>query len=269
MGFSRFSTANANYELYYAVHTEPTIINQERFNSLDCTILETGDWNHRDAVFGRDRLLHEEQVQYGPVISQHKKSRKPIFLTDTLYFSSGVTKYNEKLKALSIAIPSTASLSLCFFLLPASVALTSYSYLNIYFNFFESGWYLKDKDLFKSKIKKIHNFFKEVNFFYSPHILRDAVTAKKTEEFIAPEMQKRLGRKPEIGIVFGAYHSGMELSLKYKKLREGIIKFHSALNYPCLDKSHLNKVSELNFEPLDDKVNRTILKEYSVNLFPV
>jgi hypothetical protein len=168
--------------------------------------------------------------------------------------------------------------------LPAAYILHGLSAINFYGRFMPFMLLLPRKDYSKSILnilKKINNFLREIVAFYSPlTALRDAITAKKLEEFVVPEMAKRLGRKPNIGIVFGADHTGMELSIKHKKLRESIIKFHSMLNYPGIDTDYLNKIYELDFEDLveedvqenfKDSKPRYVpkLKEYEVNLFDV
>lgn len=44
---------------------------------------------------------------------------------------------------------------------------------------------------------------------------RNSVTAKKLEEFVAPKLQEELGRKPRIGMIYGAGHTGLEADIRY------------------------------------------------------
>ena len=76
--------------------------------------------------------------------------------------------------------------------------------------------------------------------------LRDAVNAKKIEEFVVPELRKKLDRRPRIGMVYGAAHAGMETCLKEKNHRESILKEFK--DYNLLLSSQLGVVVEMEYK---------------------
>lgn len=95
---------------------------------------------------------------------------------------------------------------------------------------------------FWGKSGKFLSYF-SLTRFYDFNTLRDAVSAYKIEEFIAPEMKERIKHKPYIFIDYGTYHSLLELFLKHKKLRDFRKKLKSPLDR-VFDFSYLNLVQE-------------------------
>jgi hypothetical protein len=72
MGYSRFSTENANYELYYGLHIRTTKI--DNFDTLDCTILESGSIKPDKEYIA---ILYHSQ--YDDIVKKHKETRKTHF----------------------------------------------------------------------------------------------------------------------------------------------------------------------------------------------
>jgi len=79
--------------------------------------------------------------------------------------------------------------------------------------------------------------------FYKSVRLREAVSAYKIEEFIAPEIKERIKHKPYIFIDYGAGHCSLEAFLKHKRLRDFRKKLKSPFD-KLLDSSYLNLVQE-------------------------
>jgi len=89
--------------------------------------------------------------------------------------------------------------------------------------------------------------------------LRNAIAARKIEEFIVPKL-KKINPKPTLGLVYGAGHSGIELDLKNKTLRDIVIESYKKIDYLGIKKEKLNLILEL-----DNKTK--ILNRYHINLF--
>ncbi|MBU2589965.1 MAG: hypothetical protein KKB39_04345 [Nanoarchaeota archaeon] len=89
--------------------------------------------------------------------------------------------------------------------------------------------------------------------------LRNAIAARKIEEFIAPRL-KIIIPKPTIGIVYGAGHSGIELDLKHKSLRDLVIESYKKINYLGIKKEKLNLILEFN-------PKSKMLYRHHINLF--
>jgi len=90
---------------------------------------------------------------------------------------------------------------------------------------------------------------------------RDAAIARIVEEYILPnEMQE--GKELNVGIIFGAAHSGIEQKIRNKLLRDTTISAYESLGYPGILKNDLSKIVRLRYEN-----GRYVIKEISINLF--
>jgi len=72
--------------------------------------------------------------------------------------------------------------------------------------------------------------------------LRNAVCARKLEEFVAPRLKSR---HPSIALVFGGHHSGLEQNLKHKDIRDAVLSLYRQAGYLGLDKDTMDKVHEI------------------------
>lgn len=72
--------------------------------------------------------------------------------------------------------------------------------------------------------------------------LRNAVNARKIEEYLAPMLRLNLGRKPRIALVYGALHAGMRDYLQDKGARDGIIQGFSDVITESKENPILEKV---------------------------
>ncbi len=255
MGFYRLSTANADYTVHLSSHLEKMTV--KGLDNADCAIFETGII-HPDLI-SPDKLLADRQ--YREVAQKIIGERKPVFLTDLpprkdfpnfLYYVTA--------SALVVTVP----LSLSFLLdgVPGAVA-TGVAYYHAAANV--SGFaFERNRDHSKNKILTGLSYLMETSEFYLPGILRDAVTARKAEEFVAPEMAERLGRKPNIALFFGSNHHGIRISLKHKKVRDAIIALHAKSGYVGVDRDYLDPVHEFDFQ---DGEQKPMLTRWETSLF--
>lgn len=81
--------------------------------------------------------------------------------------------------------------------------------------------------------------------------LRNAVWARKLDDFIAPHLGWMTNKKPTIAVVTGAMHAGLEWYLKSKKKRDKIIKKYEK-DIEKIDRTDLNYILEL----IPDRVNQ-------------
>ncbi|MBI2673332.1 hypothetical protein HYX19_03670 [Candidatus Woesearchaeota archaeon] len=95
---------------------------------------------------------------------------------------------------------------------------------------------------------------------------RNAINARKIEEFVVPRITKPNSNKPpKIGLIFGTGHIGLEYSLKSKKRRDFTLWNWRNLNfrrYCGLNIAELNKVYEARANR-----NQWEIKEYNTGLF--
>ncbi|MBI1971819.1 MAG: hypothetical protein HYS53_00820 [Candidatus Aenigmarchaeota archaeon] len=266
MGYTDFSTPNADYTLHHALHVRKIL--PTGFRGLDCTILETpSDKGPDKADFTKTILDNRRGIgkQYSDILNWHMKTRRPAFFTDSpakdgvLGFTSGVL--GDYLT--TILLPVTFSLILNSSGHPLAASVSRYIALYNTAACWLSGFaFLPNSDFSDSRVKKALSYTTELSQFYTHLALRDALTARKAEEIVAPEMEKRLGRKPRIGIVFGAGHYGMRVSIQHKRIRDAIIKAHSLVGYSCLDVD-LNAVHEFEFP----KLGKPVLRRLETDLF--
>jgi len=79
--------------------------------------------------------------------------------------------------------------------------------------------------------------------------LRNAISARKIEEFIAPELQESLGRKPCMALFYGAGHSGLKEDLQSQGLRDSVLQAYGFLGYPGIDTTYLDTITTLSITP--------------------
>ncbi len=266
MSYSKFSTKNANYWLVYSCHlkvNKEPIFSEKQIKTLDAIVLESGatDLLEKDGI---EKLLKFNQYSY--IIKNALKQEKmplfyftdvkltplgfwtSIFLDDAvpiLIFYSGVcgarNKKIKRRKFLSYAFKGIGALALLKLFTPMVSCYVGVT---------------------NSKAENLPKFISEINYVVPTPIaeFRNAVTAKKLEDFIAPKLYKELGRKPNIAIVFGAAHAGIKEDLLNKHRRERIIHLMKKLekkfkNYRLLKDTDI--VVELQFKNKKEAIIKT------------
>ncbi|MCK4429050.1 MAG: hypothetical protein KAU95_01645 [Candidatus Aenigmarchaeota archaeon] len=230
----KFSTENAEYTLYPGVHGETTKIKMEDMKDYDAIVLETGfnDYENYDMI----NLL--STADYSEVIGKNLllDEPKPIFYVDIppkkwLGKKGSGYNINKIVHALSFTIPFGLGITN----LPLGIPLMMPA-ISLY------SCFLKENT---DKLDKVINYL-GVSYFYTQSGFRSAISAKKIEEFVVPEIEKRKDdEKPNIFIEYGALHGDLEPYLKHKKLRDLAVGFHEKKKISLLDMEYVNKVSEL------------------------
>jgi hypothetical protein len=212
-----FSTTNANYRLYLSLHPRKTKI--EDVSDIDALVVETGFYSYDE--WSLERLLSSSSHNLIKKNIELDEPR-PIFFVDVpgtrFLRKRGIAGYS----ALTHLISAEINLPLLLFLthpphtLP--LALPAISHFGSFLN------------LLSDKFAEINSYLL-LSTFYVPSGLSSAISAKKIEENVATEMKKRVGEKPNILIEYGAGHADIKPYLKYKKLRDFVIKLHSLWNF--------------------------------------
>jgi len=244
--YREFETNNAIYTLYYGDHTKPTYIND--IEKFDAIILETGVDKYEEV----DIYSLLFNIQYYKLFEENSRIRnpRPIFYVDV--------PNNDSIRDIIYKYPYLLLISELQFAL-----ITLYSSIYLFLQEIPA-WAI----LLVPSLSTILSFFttdkagKFLGYLSLSRALdrssyRSAISAKKIEEFVAPEIKKRIGRKPNILIVYGAGHNDMEPYLKHKKLRDIVIKIQKYMPWwKVNDISYENKVGELrnknSIEPTKD-----------------
>lgn len=250
-----FSTDSADYFLVYAnhyIHTDEEIFQQPKIESLDAIILESN--------YGPDDV-HRKQYQkiIDNIISS--KTRIPLYALDVGVTSGGMLA----------TVSSTTLYTAAGFLLYISGANNLKKRVNRR-EFLKGGLKILLGTAFLGGTGQFFNgavkgkpipVLPELStaLQYLPPTpmreLRNAITARKTEEFVAPNLKKEKGRKPLIALVYGAMHSGIETDLKHKSLRDAVIKSYKSIDYSGIKKERLNVIYEIDLKR--DKVTKHIV----------
>lgn len=229
----KFSTDTADYSFNFGWQDTTTkISNIEQFDTI---VLETGIERYEDYTL-KDLSV---QKQYSNLIKENLKMDKAIslFFVDIpskKLFKNNIVNHNfmKSYSVLFTYIPAVLSLPILpvggIFALPFTSLCLSHL-----------CGYNKTIDNFNSHLS--------LSLFYTMGGYRSAISAKKIDEFIAPEIQKRKDEdsKPNIFIEFGCGHNDICFYLKHKKIRDTVIDFNTKLKIHPVISSYLNKVCEM------------------------
>lgn len=221
MAYKNFSTKQADYSLVYAMHTITTkedIFNDEKIQSLDAIVLENS---------GMDPMILElpammdinAEIQYEFIGNQAHKHGKPIYFVDVaayieLLYVEALFWYKNPIINNLIADCSSGEAK------------------------FREG--IMDSELARTVIAAVERFPP------MPVVeMRNAITAKKLEDYLVPELSNILGKKPNLAVVYGAAHTGIEGCLKSKLYRDILLKAYSLTGYAGLCTDTFNDIWEI------------------------
>ncbi|UCC91328.1 MAG: hypothetical protein JSV39_03365 [Candidatus Aenigmatarchaeota archaeon] len=238
----KFSTKRADYYLYPGTHKTKTVVDENILKNIDALVLESGFYSYEHKERRIDKLLRPGQYErlVKNFLFSNGERDSSIFIVDL-----PVGKFleeKEKGYAINNIIDTVVLVSPMIlnqkFLLP----LLSLSY-------FGSG--------FRGKNNTYDAFINYLSLsrFYTSSGLRSAVSAGKTEDFVAPYVEKKKGKRPEILIEYGMLHGDIEPYIKHKFLREGVKKLHSLWRYLPRNREYLDKVCEFSCYRKGDVLN--------------
>lgn len=232
---AEFSTQNADYVLNPGIHIRTTRVRD--IDTIDSFALERStSIRSLDMFHG----IRKYNTQYSDILQKNfsRKTPLPIFLTDTYdkYDSTPISELIGEVADLMIEGAKMAGPMFMFtenpsvYTFPLILPMTS-AVISL------GRGYSKTFD-------KCQSYLQLSNFYTAITGLRSASAARKIEEFVAPEVRKRIGFKPKIFIDYGAGHGDIEHYLKSKKLRNFTISVSKKI--PSLvDKKSLDVVCEL------------------------
>ncbi len=229
MAYTTFSTGNADYVLQLGNHSFENK-QVDIFEGIDALVIETG-------LVPFPHLIKYKYPQLHLPIEYCRVNEIPIFRTDTKPTRSGIER-----DFVSWALTGLISL-------PMELCALNYS----------------------EEEKEVNNYFLKMHammeFLYQNPIIegRNAINARKTEEFVAPLMTERLERKPLLGLIFGAAHMGLKQDLQSKLRRDFTIWNWRNLNFgkwAGFFEDELNLIEEANYNG-----KKWDIQTYTPNLF--
>jgi hypothetical protein len=271
-----YSTDLANYHQIYAVHTLPVedkVFKKENLDSVDAIVLEMA---HDENAW---KMLWESEYKkhYDPIFQAIQGKDKPVYVVDVLSTPSGRstdTMTNFFLNFLGIYGIFSGVNNISKQIkekneIPRRKFLTS---IGIQSAKILAGTYLGSDIICRKYTTRTGDepeFLARLNSSRTHLVptsqieLRNAISARKIEEYVAPELQTKLGRKPNIVLVYGALHSGLKEDLQHKKLRNTYIDFYDAMNFPGIDATHINTITNASI----DQTGKYSLQHRTSNLF--
>ncbi len=203
MAYSKFTTENARYFARFGTHRKsevnPSSIFDMKYGPVDAVVLEMrgskilGKEGLEGAIKGvLNKTLQKEDSD---IIDYARKNNIPIYIVEPELNKRDYARFWTNFMALDVlgGIP----------LLP----------------------YTSTKES-KRVPPTFRNLFGLANFVSQNNVVagRNAVWARKLEEYIAPRLRKQKNRKPRIGLNIGLGHMGLEKDLKNPKVRDFTLK---------------------------------------------
>lgn len=262
MAYEIFEKNGVIYKLFMGTHSissYPMIGNSGGLKDLDALVLENGTRNLKTFM---DLFMHN--TQYKELFENIPQENPGIKIYDVDFPVSvtGGLGTAAEILASAYAVKYGAS----------ALRKGEISRREVLKRTFKLGTGILGLSLFGTIINGLYNgedveIISEVNAVRSsvlvtPRIgFRNAVVARKIENYIVPA-EKTPEKRLNVGILFGAAHSGIEHCIRYTWLRDRTIQAYKLAGYPCTSKSELNKVRKLAYTG-----KGYVGEEISTNLF--
>lgn len=228
MAYSKFKTEKADYIIDFGNHVT-RLTNIEILKEIDALILEP-----RTEI---GKILDEgAQKDNAELIEYCASNQVPIYFVDV-----ELTLYGMIIDTIKII----GELPILALILP----------------------YLFSKQELRGMNKMLSKLVSDLTYFYKTigNEGRNAVCARKIEEYLVPMIAKNKRKRPRIGIHVGAGHAGLEYDLGSKGRRDSTLdKFRdpNSGRYAGFDLIGLDKVYEANFNG-----KKWEIKQYRTGLF--
>lgn len=102
----------------------------------------------------------------------------------------------------------------------------------------------------RGELDGVSQWFNQLGFYLECEPItegRNAINAEKIERGVVPIVTKYTGKKPTIGLIYGAYHLGIEQNLKSQRRRNKVIK--KMRQFDGFDAERFNQFQEAKYNP--------------------
>jgi len=233
MAFTKFSTEKADYVLDLGFHKEPKR-RSGMFDGIDALIMETGDLDFRKILKNTDVKADQR------LIAMCGKNKIPIYSAEGITSKFG--DWREVWEPRIIPI----------------IKIISFFFEN------NNDFYADSRLKYNERDRRIYSNYQF--FMQSPMVEgRNAFHSEKIENYIADRVYRKVKKKPKIGLVYGAAHSGIRDDILSAKRRNITIWNYRNLNfrkYSGFVQDQLNIIYEANYIEKSWKI-----KKHKVNLF--
>lgn len=271
-----YSTVHAAYRQIYALHTlsvTDPIFEDKAFESVDAVVLEA---YHSEEWF--EKLWKSEfKKHYEAVFQSVQRTGKPVYVVDVLTTAGG-----RGFEDAAVLIPDFLGLiGLVNGVSKVGKQIKEKKEMNRreFLKFWGTqtakiagGAYLSSDLVCRNYVRltgdnpellaRLNS--SRMHLIPTPQFeLRNAISARKIEEYVVPELHQQLGRNLRIVLVYGAGHSGLKEDLQHPKLRDFYIKLYSAGAFPGIDTTYLDIITNLSI----NQKGQYSLKQRKANLF--
>lgn len=233
---SEVETPSAKYDIVYSLHNQP--VKPETIEQADAIILElVGNYETQEKVQKHMEFISREQHTYHQIIKSAAEKQKPVFLVD-MSTDAYATRRDAALNVVLLpVIEAMIAAGLVFSgikgvakkekmdrrsFLKLGAKMTAAAYLSLpqasrLLSFVSTDYFrqVPDEESFSRKTEKFVHKIKSSSHpeLYSNVVnVRNNLIAEKSEA-IARMLNKKLGRKPQLALLTGASHFGLEESL--------------------------------------------------------
>ena len=263
MSGTDFSTENADYRQLYLVHflrdetiqiADDPVLEKDNFANVDAVVLEayhSKEWF--DKLWKSNFKRHFEKV-----FTCIQATSKPTYIVDVLTTPSGRTMEESTHTVLDIG-----GLFLAYDGIKGLVTSRRNAMKFMGRKIVESvaGLFLTTGAFHRQYVMSTGEnpeflarmYSARTHLFPMPqHELRNAISARKVEEFVVPELRKKLKKTPKVVLVYGGGHSGMKEDMQYPILRNMVLGFYRSFGYPGIDTTYLDTATNLSITPKGD-----------------
>ncbi len=237
MAYREFATDRADYLLELTSHSRKNRYATDIFAGIDALVMETGASTLQTLIRTcDDPEFRDTYPHIAHAVSAAKEKRIPLFGTDVPLTVEGMVRHER----------------------------TNLPPMGI-MRWVASAWAIDDGPMHQDDAAWISRW---TRIFQSPCVTgRDAINARKIEQWVAPYLQEMLDKdRPRIGMTFGYMHVGIEQDILRQSRRDLTLWNWRTLNwgaYAGFDTSRLGIIDKAVFS--QDAWRHT---SYTTNLFP-
>lgn len=237
----RFETDTAEYLLPVSTHDREARYAPEVHEEIDAVVLETGRHRYEDMD---PEFLHGYD-DYGahhlrPLLEDSIEHDNPIYYVDLPSSFPDNDWISIADQAGRWAVPALGGMMGAAARHPEALVLTAPAF------FAGLGGFLQEKGA-----EPLAAYAHLLGNMATPAGLRSAVTARKVEEDVAPELGGD-GGKPTLLLQYGRNHHDVVPYMRAPRLRDGVIAAHRLTAYGSHDGSYVRKIGELRFGEGDE-----------------
>ena len=259
MAWTIVETPKAKYVLLFSWHNyKPLAVPSIEF---DCLVLESGSGNPKQAP---ETI---KSIQYRKLTEKAVKEKKPVWLTDVELTEKAYARSNRGTELRPYVANTLGGIGLAtilkqihstnkkptrrkFLKSAAGILLTAPAIRELIPEMTIINMQSHNNQIQFGILWQLDAKYNELISGKGMLEIRNAISAEKTESFLAPRLREELGRKPVIAMAWGSAHYGIKSILenpqeRHRILRENKIGEYVKKSYPRSLRIHLDQNGEV------------------------